>query len=110
MPGKVLTATTVAVCPHGGQASFVASQNRFLADGAPALVVTDTTTIAGCPFMIGNTPSPCLTVQWQLPATRVAADGTPVLLDSSIGLCMSPASAPQGTLQITSVQSKVTAA
>lgn len=109
MPARVLTAATAAVCPHGGQATFVASQSRILADGSPALLVSDTTTIAGCPFTIGTAPSPCLTVQWQMPATRVTAGGVPVLLDSSIGLCMSSASAPQGTLQITHAQSRVVA-
>jgi hypothetical protein len=109
MGGKVLTTATVASCPHGGQASFVASQSAVQIDSAPALVVSDTTTIAGCSFMIGNVPSPCLTVQWQAPATKVTAGGTAVLLDSSTGLCMSAASAPQGSLQITQVQAKVTA-
>lgn len=109
MGSRVLTVTTVAMCPHGGQASFTAGQSRVLVDGAPALVVTDSATIAGCPFMIGNTPSPCLTVRWLGPATRVTAGGTPVLLDTSTGLCLSPASAPQGSLQISGVQSKVTA-
>ncbi len=105
----MLTTATVASCPHGGQASFTAGQNSFLADGAPVLVVTDTTTISGCPFTIGNTPSPCLTVRWLGPATRVTAAGTPVLVESSIGLCLSPASAPQGSLQISQVQRKVSA-
>lgn len=109
MPGKILTTATVASCPHGGQASFTASQSAVMVDGSAALVSTDSTTIAGCSFMIGNTPSPCTTVQWQGPATRVTAGGTAVLLDSSTGLCMSAASAPQGSLQISSVQSKVEA-
>lgn len=109
MSGKVLTTATVASCPHGGQASFTASQRAVTIDGSSALVATDTTTIAGCSFMIGNTPSPCTTVQWQGPATRVTADGIAVLLETSTGLCMSAASAPQGSLQISTVQSKVTA-
>jgi hypothetical protein len=109
MPGQVLTTATVASCPHGGQATFAASQSAVTIDGSSALMATDTTTIAGCPFMIGNTPSPCTTVQWQRPATRVNAGGSAVLLDTSTGLCMSAASAPQGNLQISTVQSKVTA-
>ena len=109
MAGKVLTTATVASCPHGGQASFTASQSAVTVDGAPALVVSDTTMVSGCPFMIGNTPSPCLTVRWQNPATAVTAGGTAVLLDSSTGLCTSAASAPQGSLQISTVQGRVTA-
>ena len=109
MPGKILTTATMASCAHGGQASFTASQSAVTIDGSAALVATDSTTIAGCSFMIGNTPSPCTTVQWQGPATRVTAGGTAVLLDTSTGLCMSAASAPQGSLQISTVQSKVEA-
>ena len=109
MPGKILTTATAASCPHGGQASFTAGQSAVTVDGSAALVATDTTKIAGCSFTIGNTPSPCTTVQWQNPATRVTAGGTPVLLDTSTGLCLSAASAPQGTLQVSSVQSRVTA-
>ena len=109
MGGKVLTTATVASCPHGGQASFTASQSALTVDGASVLVVSDTTSITGCQFMIGNTPSPCMTVRWQAPATKVTAGGTAVLLNSSTGLCMSPASAPQGSLQISTVQSRVTA-
>ena len=106
MPGYLLTTATVATCPHGGSASFTASQTKMQADSSPVLVVSDATTISGCPFMIGNVASPCTTVQWQMPATRVKA-GDPVLLDTSIGVCMSAASAPQGALQISSNQSKV---
>lgn len=109
MASPILTTGTVASCPHGGQASFLAGQSALLADSAPALVVTDTTTIAGCPFVVGNTASPCLTVQWTVPATRVTAGGIPVLVESSVGLCLSAASAPQGILQISSVQSKASA-
>ncbi|QGN50791.1 hypothetical protein GKC29_15485 [Micromonospora sp. WMMC415] len=102
----MLTTATVATCPHGGSASFTASQDRVLADGAPVLVLSDSTTITGCPFMVGNVASPCTTVRWQSPAVRVTA-GDPVLLDTSVGLCLSAASAPQGTLQIRTNQSKV---
>ncbi|MEW2382834.1 hypothetical protein AB0873_12215 [Micromonospora sp. NPDC047707] len=106
MPGYLLTTATVATCPHGGSASFTAGQDRVLADGAPVLVLSDSTTITGCPFMVGNVASPCTTVRWQSPAVRVTA-GDPVLLDTSVGLCLSAASAPQGTLQIRTNQSKV---
>jgi hypothetical protein len=109
MASAVLTTATVASCPHGGQASFSAGQRAVLADSAPVLVVTDTATIAGCPFVVGTVASPCLTVQWSAPATKVTADGAPVLLESSVGLCLSGASAPQGTLQISSVQSRARA-
>lgn len=106
---RVLTTATGASCPHGGAARFVAGQRAVRADGAAALTLSCTTTIAGCPFMIGTTPSPCVSVRWLLPARRATAGRSPLLLESSVGLCLNVASAPQGPLQITSVQSRVRA-
>ena len=107
MPGYLLTSTTQASCPHGGQVSFVASQARVRADGSPVLLVSDRATIAGCPFVVGTVASPCLTIQWLLPATRVQVSGTPVLLSTSLGLCCNAASAPQGPAVLSSYQQKV---
>jgi len=109
VPGFVLTTATVASCPHGGQVSFVPSQSSVLADSSPALLVSDQAMIAGCPFVVGPVASPCLTIQWSMPATRVQVTGTPVLLTTSLGLCLNPASAPQGPALISSCQSKVQA-
>jgi hypothetical protein len=105
--GYLLTTATVATCPHGGSASFSASQTKMQADGSPVIVKSDNVTISGCPFMIGNVASPCTSVMWLLPATRVAADETAVVHHSSLGLCLSASSLPQGVLQISSHQSKV---
>jgi hypothetical protein len=110
MPGYVITAATVAMCPHGGQVTFVPSQANLLADSSPAILVTDQALIVGCPFNVSGAPSPCLTIQWLLPAVRAAVHGAPVLLNTSVGLCFSPAAAPQGTVLFTSVQARVQAA
>jgi hypothetical protein len=111
MPGYVLNSDTIATCPHGGQVSFTPSQTSVSVSSAPALLVSDLATVAGCVFVIGVVPSPCLTVQW-IPATaalRVAVQGTPVLLSTTIGLCLSGASAPQGPVVLTSYQQRVQA-
>jgi hypothetical protein len=108
--GFVITSATVAMCPHGGQVTFVPSQTQLMVDSASAILVSDAALIAGCPFVIGTAPSPCLTIQWMLPATRAGVHGTPVLLSTSVGLCMSPAAAPQGTVIFSSVQARVQAA
>ena len=100
MSGYLVTTATVAVCPHGGSATFTAAQSRVAADGAPVILASDTVTIAGCP---------CTTVEWLLPAMRVTAAGTAVVHDASVGLCLSAASAPQGTLQISLNQSRAQA-
>ena len=40
-------------------------------------------TVAGCPFFVGPSPSPCVTAQWVTAATRVLAGGAPILLQDS---------------------------
>jgi hypothetical protein len=110
VPGYLLTNATVAMCPHGGQMMFIPSQARVLAGGAPVLLVTDPTLVAGCPFNVSGTPSPCLTVRWVAPADRVLVEGTPPLLSTSLGLCLNPTSAPQGTAVFVSYQQRVQAA
>jgi hypothetical protein len=111
MPGYVLTSSTIATCPHGGQVSFTPGQINVMVASSPALLVSDLATVAGCAFVIGVVPSPCLTVQW-IPATaaeRVAVKGTPVLLSTTVGLCLSGAQAPQGPVVLSSYQQRVQA-
>jgi len=107
MAGYLLTSATQATCPHGAPVSFVPSQSSVMADRAPVLLASDQATIAGCPFVVGTVASPCLTVQWLAPATRVMVTQTPVLLSTSIGLCLNPAAAPQGPAQLSSFQQRV---
>lgn len=107
MPGYLLTSATQATCPHGAPVSFVPTQTRVLADSAPVLLVSDQATIAGCPFTVSGAPSPCLTIQWLAPAARVMVTSTPVLLSTSIGLCLNLAAAPQGPAQLSSYQQRV---
>lgn len=107
MAGYLLTSTSVATCPHGGQVTFVPTQSRVLADSAPVLLATDQALVAGCPFVVGTVPSPCLTVQWLTAATRVTVANTPVLLSTSTGMCLSPAAAPQGPVLLSSFQQRV---
>ncbi len=72
----------------------------------PVLRSTDTCTIVGCPFTIGPTPHPCVTVQWQVTATSVQIGGDFALNEASVGLCLAPDQAPQGTVLITSTQAQ----
>ena len=75
--------------------------------GAPILRMSDTCTIAGCAFMIGTVPSPCVTVQWVQAAARVQAGGDFVLNEASVGLCLAATQAPQGSVLITNTQPSV---
>ncbi len=106
----VLNASSTVTCSHAAPVNHVPSQSRVLVAGAPVLVQTDTSSIAGCPFTIPTSkPSPCTTVRWVVAATRVVAGGTPVLLQTSSGLGLSPEQAPQGPVIVTAVQPRVQA-
>lgn len=93
-------------CPHGGMASVIPTQSRVLTGGTFALLPTDTYLIAGCAFMVGPKPQPCLSIAWQAPSTGFSISGQPVLLASSIGLCKSAEGIPQGPATISGAQTK----
>jgi hypothetical protein len=57
--------------------------------------------------MLGNTPHPCVRVQWTLTAMMHKAAGDLCLTMDSIGLCLAADSAPQGPVQINNTQAKV---
>ncbi|MEE4279083.1 MAG: hypothetical protein V2I82_11505 [Halieaceae bacterium] len=110
MPGPVYHVGATAICPHGGQVTTISSNARVLVAGMPAATMADVSTVAGCAFQLpGPTPSPCLTVRWLVPATRVTVMGQPVLLQTSANLCQSPAQAPQGPASVTVNQTRVVA-
>jgi hypothetical protein len=61
--------------------------------------------VAACPFAPGGVPTPCVTAQWMVAATRVTSNGQPLVLIDSQAVCV-----PNGTpLLITSTQTRVTA-
>jgi len=103
----LLEAATQIACPHGGQGVATPANQRVTLGGSPALVVSDQVTIAGCSFNVSGAPSPCLQVKWLAPANRVKVGGTPVLLSSSVGLCVNAAGAPQGPATLSGFQTKV---
>ncbi len=110
MTGPIYHVGATAICPHGGQVTTVSSNARVLVNGMPAATMSDQSLIAGCAFQLpGPTPSPCLRVQWLVPAMRVSVMGQPVLLQTSQNLCLSPAQAPQGPAIVTVNQTRVVA-
>lgn len=109
MPGKILTTSDTIQCMHGGQVTLLTSNTKLNVNGAPALLESDIHQVAGCPFLIGNVPSPCMTVEWSAGAGKVKVNGTPVLVKSSIGKCYSAQRAPQGVVTIVNTQMKVSA-
>ncbi|MCG8689350.1 MAG: hypothetical protein MI892_31040 [Desulfobacterales bacterium] len=111
MPGPIYHVGAAGMCPHGGQMTTAPGNPRVLVSGQPVATMADVSTIAGCPFNIPAIPKPqpCVTVQWLTPATRVTAGGTPVLLQTSSGLCKSAEQIPQGPPIITTNQARVIA-
>jgi hypothetical protein len=97
------------MCPHGGQVLATPSQSKVLLGGQPALLVSDPMVILGCPFTVGPKYQPCVTVTWTGPATRVQINGQAPLLQTSVGLCKSAESVPQGNVVMMGVQTKVMA-
>ncbi|HEY2616220.1 MAG TPA: hypothetical protein VGI78_02675 [Acetobacteraceae bacterium] len=106
MPG-FLTAASVLMCPHGGTVQIVPSNTDVMFDGAPAVRASDTFIVAGCPFVIGVVPSPCVTVQWVQPAMQSTVGSNPTLTEASVGMCLAATQAPQGPVVIASTQPNV---
>ena len=100
----ILTTTSTLLCPHGGFVLLQTGNVDMKIQGAPALLVTDVHTVAGCPFFIGLKPSPCLVVRWQAPAVQTKVHQIPVLLQNSVGICYSAEQAPQGVAIVVQVQ------
>lgn len=107
MPGPLYHVGATAICPHGGSITTVSANTRVLVNGMPVAALADTSLVAGCPFVVGNVPQPCLRVQWLTPAARVLVNGQPALLQTSTGLCLSPAQAPQGPPTVVANQPRV---
>lgn len=98
MAAPILTMAAVIICPHGGQVRAVPSNVAVLIAGSPVLVATDVCTIVACVFNISGAPAPCLTVQWTMPAVKTKVKNIPVLLQSSIPLCIGGSGSVPGTV------------
>jgi len=109
MPGPVYHAGAVATCPHGGQVTPIPASPRVMVSGMPVAVLTDTTLVAGCPFVAPPPAQPCVLVRWLVGAARVTVMGQPVLVQTAVGLCQTPAQVPNGPPIIASTQPRVVA-
>ena len=110
MPGPLLHVGAVATCPHGmGQLSIISANARVLVGGMPVATMADTGLIAGCAFMAGGKPQPCVKTQWMVPASRVLVNGSPALTAPGPSLCLSADQIPAGPPVIASCQPRVIA-
>jgi uncharacterized Zn-binding protein involved in type VI secretion len=92
MPGFLLHVGATVLCTHGGQAQPTSPNPRVTVGGQPAVTQAAPYSVAGCPFNVSGAPSPCVTANWIVAATRVKAGGMPVLLQDSQAVCV-----PNGT-------------
>ena len=105
MPGFILHQGATVKCAHGGQALPTVPNPRVQVDGFSVVMRSSPHVVVGCPFVPPGGNGPCVTAQWVVGATRVVADGVPILLQSSLAIC-----APTGTpLAIVSTQTRVSA-
>jgi len=83
----ILTTASIVQCPHAGSVQLSTS-NTLASVGT------------------GTKPQPCVTVIWQVGATQTKVNSTPVLLQTSVGLCFSAEQIPQGPPVVVNVQQK----
>jgi hypothetical protein len=106
MPG-LLNSASVMMCPHGGTVQATSANARTSVGGGFALRQSDTFVITGCIFATGSGPHPCVEVRWVEPAARSMAVGDFTLTEASVGLCVAPDQAVQGTVLIIATQPQV---
>jgi hypothetical protein len=113
MPGNILTVSSTVQCTHGGSAILTTANSKVMVDNVPALLESDVHSVAGCPFQIpigtGTKPSPCIKIEWSAGSTQLQVNGTGVLLQSSVGKCVSAEGATQGVATVVNAQTKVSA-
>ena len=103
----LLNTSSVMMCPHGGTVSAVTGNTRTSVGGAFALRQSDTFIISGCLFTTPVGSHPCVRVEWVQPSTRSQAMGDFTLNEASVGLCVAPDEAVQGTVLIVATQPRV---
>jgi hypothetical protein len=86
------------MCTHGGQAQPTVPNPRVLVSSQPTVQMTAPYAIAGCPFVTGSNPLPCVTGQWTVAATRLMSVGQPLVLMDSQSVCT-----PNGTPMLPTV-------
>jgi hypothetical protein len=87
MPGPVLHLGATVTCSHGGQAAPTSPSPRVLVSGQPVTTMAAPYVVAGCAFVPPGGNGPCVSGQWVVGATRVFANGLPVLLMDSQSVC-----------------------
>lgn len=110
MPGYILTTMSQVKCTHGGTAMLTTANTMIKVDGAPALLESDIHPVVGCPFTVPpGKPQPCVRIEWTAGAELFKIKGTKVLIQSSVGKCISAEGATQGVAIVAQTQMKAKA-
>jgi|ERR1700677_119335 hypothetical protein len=109
MSGPLFHVGAVAMCPHGGQVTTISADAQVLVSGMPVALATDQFIVAGCTFMVGLEPQPCIQVQWMVPTVETLVTGQPAVTAASTGLCIAANGAPNGPAIVASTQLRVIA-
>jgi hypothetical protein len=87
----------------------MSSNTRVLVSGMQVATVADQFLVVGCAFTVPpSKPQPCVRVQWTTPAARVLVNGQPVILQTSVGVCVSAEGIPAGPPILATVQPRAT--
>lgn len=103
--GFILNSNSVILCPHGGFVGHTPlSGTSYRVDGRQPLLLGDIYQITGCPFdpRYGNS---CWKVEWVTGSSLLIVKSRPVLIDSSVGICMSMSGIPQGPAIVAAIRS-----
>jgi hypothetical protein len=104
---NLLNSSSLMMCPHGGMVNAISSNTRVQAAGGFVLRSSDTFIIAGCAFVLGVVPNPCVSVNWVQADARSQVMGDFTLSEQSVGLCVAGDQAVQGAVLITFSQPQV---
>jgi hypothetical protein len=97
-PAYLLNNASRISCSHGGQVVHSTHVTpSYLVDGGLPLLQCDTYRVVGCP--VG-----CVKVTWLGGSPRVTVKGSPVLIHTSVGTCLTETGAPQGPAILISYQ------
>lgn len=103
MPGTFLHNGATVLCQHGGTATPMTVYPRVKVSGQPIVLKNSTYSVSGCSYAPSSGNGPCVTAQWLSAATRIQANGIPILLKDSQAICT-----PISTgLQIVTTQTRV---
>jgi hypothetical protein len=91
MPGFLLHLGATVLCSHGGQAQPTVVNPRVTVMGQPIVTIASPYMVGGCSLPPPNAANgPCVTAKFVTGATRITANGQPVLLVDSQSICSPP--------------------